>query len=218
MGRKGDVRLGTSLDRDDLERGPESIGIRRDEPRVIEKDTDLLHNRGVRSDGDPSSLNIFSILAATRVGAVSRQHQGQHPPVPAFVNSCIASARNGCQLRLPQAIGSLMPLGQCGVEDTDQVANLVVQRTLAAKMIIVIGHGQEPLARDVATPRDVFQKGDHVFAALPARRNRRSGWRHTRWTNCFPDLERGDEKSLSRTLVSRWRGRELARERCGQNL
>ena len=52
--------------------------------------------------------------------------------------------------------------GQLGLEGGDQGPILVVDRTAAAEMLVVLGHGQHPLARDIFAPQHVFQKRHHL--------------------------------------------------------
>ena len=75
------------------------------------------------------------------------------------------------QERVPVAIakinGQTRPVaGKFFFEPRDQGAVLLVDRAFAAELIVVLGHGQHALARDIFAAEHVFQKRNHVLRAL----------------------------------------------------
>ena len=54
----------------------------------------------------------------------------------------------------------------------DEIADLRIDRAHAAEVVIMLGDFQKPLTRDVAAPRHVFQKRQHVLPALGAAESR----------------------------------------------
>ncbi len=58
--------------------------------------------------------------------------------------------------------------GELGLERRDQIAVLLVDRADAAEELVVMADLREPLARDVASARDVLEERDHVVGPLGA--------------------------------------------------
>src|SRR5271169_4019882 len=62
------------------------------------------------------------------------------------------------------------------LQGRDQLAALAVDGAASAEVVIVFGHGQKPLARDVAASQHALQKWDHFRDGLgPAERNNQNG-------------------------------------------
>ena len=57
---------------------------------------------------------------------------------------------------------------QLGLERGDQRAVLGVDRTDAAEQLVVVGDVEQPLARDVASARDVLEERQHVIRPFGA--------------------------------------------------
>src|SRR6266581_3206893 len=45
----------------------------------------------------------------------------------------------------------------------DEFPILLVDRTAAAEMIIVLGHGQHSFARNILSPQDIFEEGNNLL-------------------------------------------------------
>src|ERR1051325_2773034 len=58
-------------------RSPDILNIRLDESRVIEKRAQLFHARRIIAHRLPGALNIFKILSATRIRAISRRDESE---------------------------------------------------------------------------------------------------------------------------------------------
>jgi hypothetical protein len=48
----------------------------------------------------------------------------------------------------------------------DQFSRPLVDRALAAEMVLMLGDGQHALARDIPSPQHVFEKRNHIFGRL----------------------------------------------------
>ncbi len=53
-----------------------------------------------------------------------------------------------------------------GLQRGDQRPHLVVQRTLAAEVVVMLGHGEQPLPRHVPSAGDVLQERHDIFTPL----------------------------------------------------
>ena len=89
--------LGTSV-----EGFPDAVGVGGDEVGVIVEDANLIDRGGARSDRRLGPRDVLAILAATRVGAIGGQDDGQGRFTPSAVISARVSASIGCQFRFPQ--------------------------------------------------------------------------------------------------------------------
>src|SRR5580704_12350871 len=104
-------------------------------------------------------LDVFQVLTATRVRTKDGGDETERP-VDAV---CAHLPQRVGQERMPVAIapidGKLQPVaGQFQFERGDQFAVVIVDRALAAEMIIMLRDGQHPLARYIAPAQDILKK------------------------------------------------------------
>ena len=64
---------------------------------------------------------------------------------------------------------------QLGAQCGDQVSTLLIDRADTVEVVIVLGNFQQPLARDVAAPRDIFEERQNIVPTFwAAKRNQQN--------------------------------------------
>ena len=174
---------GAALGRKAVESRSDPIDLGGDEPGVIEERPDFINLRrtaldlrrtgadvgrgklfGRTTDRPLGGDDIFQILPAAGIRAVSRGEQSHRP---ANAIGTHLGQRVG-QQRMPVAISPVdrqlrAVAGQLELQIADEGPILLVDRALAAEMIIMLGDREHPLPGDVLAPQDVFQERDDLF-------------------------------------------------------
>ena len=157
---RGEDQLGPG--RNASQRLADTIRHRAEEPRVMPVGRDLANLRSALAHFQTRGCDVVLILSAARIGTESRRGQ-RHGLLDAVIPHPPHGVR---QHRMPVAIAPINRQRRQPAERLDQRPHLVVDRALAIEVIVVSGHGQQPLARNPAPARDVLEEGKHVFPLL----------------------------------------------------
>src|ERR1043165_7081095 len=148
-------------------RRPHVGNIRFDEQRVIVKLAQLLNARRAWSNLRLRVRNVFQILATTRIRTVSRSHERER-----IAHAIFSHASNRVdEHRMPVAIAPVdrqswaISLQLC-FERRDQIPVLLIDRTDAAKHLVMLRDLEHPLARHVAPAQDVLEERNDIVHAF----------------------------------------------------
>src|SRR5580698_4083424 len=103
------------------------------------------------------ALDVFQVLPASGIRTENRRDERKRPPYAIRLH---LAQRVGEQ-RMPVAIapvnGEVRPVArQLAFQPSDKRASLIVNGTLAAEVVIMLGDGQDPLPRNVAAAQNVL--------------------------------------------------------------
>jgi hypothetical protein len=152
-----------------LERLPGSFDHRLDEAGVIEKRAKLLNLRHAVADVGLSSSDVLTVLPAAGVRTVRAGNERQR-----MLDSVgLHLAERVREQRVPVAVApvnrqSRPMFGQLRFESSNQCSVLIVDRTAAAEVVVMLGYFQHPLARHIAATQDVFEKRQHIIRPVRA--------------------------------------------------
>ena len=144
---------------------------------MVVEDAQLVHlGRALPHEGAPGG-HVFAVLAAARVGAEGRRHEGEgvfHPVIGHLPQGVP-------QQRAPVAVapvhGQLRPpLAELDLQGRDQGAALVADGALPAKVQVVLGHLSLALVAHGLAAQHVLEERQHLVGTLgAAERNHEQG-------------------------------------------
>ena len=167
VGGEHEQRFVAALGRNLGQRVARPLDHRLDEAGMIEEHAELVDLRRRRADLLLGAGDVFAILPAA---GIRTERAGDERQRPLHAVGRHLPQRIG-QQRMPVAIApvdrQLRPvLGQFPLQRGDQLPILIVDRALAAEVVVVLGDFEHPLARHVAAAEHVFQKRQHVVRAV----------------------------------------------------
>src|SRR5689334_6690755 len=149
------------------------LDVRLDKQRMVIKRAQLVDARRVWPNFRLRVRNVLPVLPATRIRTVSRRNKRKRVlhTIPRHLSQRVS------QKRMPVAIApvdrQLWPIAiKLALQRRDKVSVLLVDRTDAAKHLVVMRHAEHALARHVASAQDVFEEWHHVVHSFwPAKRD-----------------------------------------------
>ncbi len=145
------------------ERGANLVGLRFDEQRMIVERAQFFDAGRIRSHFGARLLDIFQVLAASRVRTEDGSDKGERTRHTVGLHL----AQRVGEKRMPVAIAPVNrnPRTQArefALKAGDQRAILIVDRALAAEVIVMLGDFEHAFTRNVAAAQNVLEERDHV--------------------------------------------------------
>src|SRR5258708_18061678 len=135
---------------------------------MIKEHSQLIHFRRARTNFPLCPRNVLAILPASRVRAVCRSHKPQGPPYSILLHLPQSLRQHRMPVAIPPIDWQPRPVSlQLRVQRGNQRPRLLVDRTLSLEVVIMLGHGQHALPRNVPPAQPVLEEGNHLF--LPSR-------------------------------------------------
>ena len=144
-----------------------------DERRVVVERAQFVHFRRIVAGFDLSGANVLTILSAAGIRAVCGGHKCERPlhsVAPHFVE-------RGRKERMPVAVSPVdgewdSVRIEIRTQSLDEIAALIVERTLSAEVIIMFSDFEKTFARNVFAARDILEKRKDIFRTFrPAERD-----------------------------------------------
>ena len=111
--------------------------------------------------------NVFAVLPASRVGTVRGSDEGERSANAVPLHLLQSFGQHGMPIAIAPVdrdLGSM--LRQFAFESCNQFTGLLVDRTLAAEMVVMFGDRQHALPRNIPPAQNVFQERNHILRAL----------------------------------------------------
>jgi hypothetical protein len=167
MGRKDESGSHSSLRRQARHRFARSVDPTLDKTGMVEIDPQLIDSWSFFADLALRLLDILQILPATGIRAVGRREKGERAVYAAVAHA----AQRINQKRMPIPIapidGQRDPISlKIAFDRRNQGSVLSIDRTDAAKALVVLRDGEHPLARNVLAAQHVFQKRNYIGRSL----------------------------------------------------
>ena len=136
---------------------------------MIEECAQLVDLRRSRANFNLCATDVFAILPASGIRTVGRRHKGKRS-----VNAVLFHLPQGFrQHGMPVTVSPIhrqlrTVLRQFLLQSRDQFPNLLVDRALAAEVVIVLGDCQHAFAPNIPSSQHVFEEWDHLFRRFRA--------------------------------------------------
>lgn len=146
------------------ERSGGTFAHNRDEVRVVKEAADGLDLWGSFANGLLRGGNVFAVLAAAAVAAegAGRKCEGAFNAIGLHLTDGVGEV--GC----PVAIAPIDGKREKRFEAGKEFAALGIDGGDAIEVVVMFGHFEKALSRDVAAAEDIFEEGDDVVFAFGA--------------------------------------------------
>src|ERR1043166_9683725 len=132
---------------------------------MVEEHPNLIDFRRARPDFLLRTGNVFAVLAASRVRTVGGGDEGKGALNTIQLHLRQRSRQHGMPVAIAPVDRQLRTvLRKFDLQCCNQIASLLVDRTLAVEMIIVLGDREHALARNISSTQYIFEKGNYIFA------------------------------------------------------
>src|SRR5579863_3934272 len=107
--------------------------------------------------------DVFPVLTASGVRTVGRRDKPERTPHAVFFHLKQSFGQQRMPVAIPPVHRQFRAVQrEFRFQRRNQLARLLVDRTLAAEVVVVLRDREHPLARHVASPQHIFEEGNYI--------------------------------------------------------